>query len=131
MKATDYPMLIVWSEEDQAYLARVIDLPGCIADGTDPHEALANAVVVISEWIETAQQLGREVPKPSDDTAFRESLTEAVEQQQKEFEEAVTATAQEMVTELIPHIIAKYRERLEQRRHVFFTSPRKLSLVHS
>ena len=31
---------------------------------TDRAEALENAEIIIDEWIETAQELGREVPEP-------------------------------------------------------------------
>ncbi|MGI8619986.1 MAG: type II toxin-antitoxin system HicB family antitoxin, partial [Gemmatimonadaceae bacterium] len=49
---------------DQAYIAEVPELPGCLADGGTHAEALANAQVVIAEWIETARELGRAVPRP-------------------------------------------------------------------
>ena len=38
------------------------DLPGCMADGKTYVEAISNADKIISEWIETALELGREVP---------------------------------------------------------------------
>ena len=55
---------IYWSEEDQAYIAEVPELPGCAADGATYQEALANVEVVIQEWIETAKELGRAIPQP-------------------------------------------------------------------
>jgi predicted RNase H-like HicB family nuclease len=55
---------IYWSDEDQAYIATVPELPGCTADGPSDHEALAAAERAIELWIQTAQELGREVPKP-------------------------------------------------------------------
>ena len=58
------PGSAVWSEEDQAYIAEVPELPGCMADGATYQEALANAEVVIREWIETAEELGRSIPQP-------------------------------------------------------------------
>jgi predicted RNase H-like HicB family nuclease len=57
-------MVIYWSEEDQAFLVEVPELPGCMADGPSYEEAVINAQVVISEWIETARELGRPVPEP-------------------------------------------------------------------
>jgi predicted RNase H-like HicB family nuclease len=59
-----YEIIIYWSNEDDAFIADVPELPGCLADGETYQEALANAEVIIREWIETAQSLGREIPKP-------------------------------------------------------------------
>jgi predicted RNase H-like HicB family nuclease len=58
-----YALLIYWSEEDQAFLVEVPELPGCMADGQTYQEALANVEVVIQERIETAQALGRQIPE--------------------------------------------------------------------
>lgn len=57
-------IIIYWSEEDQAYIAEVPELAGCMADGATYQEALANAEVIIREWIETAKELGRTIPQP-------------------------------------------------------------------
>lgn len=57
-------MIIYWSDEDQAYLVEVPDLPGCMADGKTRQEAIANAETIIQEWIETARDLGRPIPAP-------------------------------------------------------------------
>ena len=57
-------LIIWWSEADQAYLVEVPELPGCLADGATQEEALANAKIVIAEWIEAAQELGRPIPQP-------------------------------------------------------------------
>ena len=59
-----YEVIIYWSQEDQAFIAEVPELPGCAADGNTYREALANAEVVIQEWIETAKALGRRIPSP-------------------------------------------------------------------
>ena len=50
-----YEIIIYWSEEDQAYIAEVPELAGCAADGKTYKQALANAEVIIDEWIETAK----------------------------------------------------------------------------
>ena len=63
--AQHYSIIISWSEEDQAFLAEVPDLPGCIADGATQAEALANAGTIINEWLETARELNRPIPAPS------------------------------------------------------------------
>lgn len=65
-----YEVIIYWSEEDQAFIAEVPELPGCAADGSTYHEALANLEVIIQEWIETAKELGRPIPQPMGRLAF-------------------------------------------------------------
>ena len=59
-----YEIVICWSAEDQCFLASVPELPGCMADGETQEEVLKNIHVVISEWLETARQLGRDIPEP-------------------------------------------------------------------
>ncbi len=59
-----YEIIIYWSKEDNCFLAEVPELAGCLADGQSYVEALENVQLVITEWIETAQQLGRLVPEP-------------------------------------------------------------------
>jgi len=59
-----YEIIMYWSDEDEAYVAEVPELPGCAADGTTYAQALANAEVVIREWIETARELDRPIPEP-------------------------------------------------------------------
>ena len=59
-----YEVIIYWSDEDQAYIAEVPELPGCAADGATYAEAISNVEVVIGEWIQTALELGRPVPQP-------------------------------------------------------------------
>lgn len=65
-----YEIIIYWSEEDKAFIAEVPELPGCAADGTTYHGALANVEVIIQEWIETAKELGRPIPKPKGRLVF-------------------------------------------------------------
>ena len=53
-----------WSDDDQAFIAEVPELPGCAADGKTYKEAVENVEGIIQEWIETAKELGRTIPKP-------------------------------------------------------------------
>lgn len=64
MNSQAYRVLIYWSEEDQAFIAEVPDLPGAMADGKTRAEALSNVETIFQEWIETAQELGRPIPQP-------------------------------------------------------------------
>lgn len=59
-----YEIIVYWSEDDSAFVAEVPELPGCMADGQTYVDAVANADTVISEWLETARGLGREIPPP-------------------------------------------------------------------
>ncbi len=59
-----YEIIIYWSNEDRCFIAEIPELPGCMADGETYQSALQNAEIVISEWIETAKMLGREIPNP-------------------------------------------------------------------
>jgi predicted RNase H-like HicB family nuclease len=59
-----YELIIYWNESDQAFIVEVPELPGCMADGQTYIEAVTNVEIVIQEWIETAQELGRTIPTP-------------------------------------------------------------------
>ncbi|MCK5116840.1 MAG: type II toxin-antitoxin system HicB family antitoxin [Candidatus Aegiribacteria sp.] len=67
---TRYEIIIFWSNEDQAYIAEVPELPGCMADGETYQQALSSAEQIIQEWIETAQELGHSIPEPKGRLAF-------------------------------------------------------------
>ena len=59
-----YEMIIYWSEDDNAFLVEIPELSGCMADGETYQQAVANAEIVIQEWIETANELGHAIPVP-------------------------------------------------------------------
>ena len=59
-----YEIIIYWSAEDNVYIAEVPELPGCMADGDSYKKALENAEIIIQEWMETARDLGRQIPEP-------------------------------------------------------------------
>jgi predicted RNase H-like HicB family nuclease len=59
-----YEIIIYWSEDDSAYVAEVPELPGCITHGSTSAEALQSAHEAIGLWLDTAAELGREVPEP-------------------------------------------------------------------
>jgi len=59
-----YEVIIYWSKDDNAFIAEVPELPGCMADGATKAKALAAVDRVAKDWIQTAKELGREVPKP-------------------------------------------------------------------
>lgn len=65
-----YEIIIYWSPEDQAYIAEVPELAGCMADGATAQEALKNAEIIIAEWIQTAREFGRPIPEPQGRLAY-------------------------------------------------------------
>lgn len=71
-----YEVIIYWSEEDHALIAEVPELPGCAADGATYQETIANAEMMIQEWIETARELGRTIPEPRGGSLYARSLQE-------------------------------------------------------
>ena len=59
-----YEIIIFWSAEDDAFVAEVPELPGCMAHGATQEEALANAKDAAKLWIDTAKEFGDPVPEP-------------------------------------------------------------------
>lgn len=64
MSSHSYEVILYWSDENDAFIAEVPELPGCAANGTMYEEVLANLEIIIDEWIATAQELGRPIPAP-------------------------------------------------------------------
>lgn len=64
MKDIKFEIIIYWSSADNAFIAEVPELAGCIADGKTYTEAIENAQIVINEWLETAKLLNRTIPLP-------------------------------------------------------------------
>jgi predicted RNase H-like HicB family nuclease len=65
-----YEVIIYWSEADQAFIAEVPELPCCMADGATYYQVLDNLLVIVQEWLETAQELGRPIPEPKGRLVF-------------------------------------------------------------
>ena len=57
-----YEIIVYWSKEDECYIAEVPELAGCKSDGQTYQDAISNVEKIIDEWIETAKELGREIP---------------------------------------------------------------------
>jgi predicted RNase H-like HicB family nuclease len=64
MSKQRYEVIIYWNDQDEAFIAKVPELPGCSADGATQSKALANVEVIIDEWMEIAKALNRRVPQP-------------------------------------------------------------------
>lgn len=64
MKRTAHKHSMNWSEDDQCYVVKMPDLPGCMAHGKTRQQAVKMAEEAIELWIETAKEDGVPVPKP-------------------------------------------------------------------
>jgi len=62
-----YEIIIYYSKDDSAYVAEVPELPGCMAHGISPEEALQNVKDAIQLWIDTAREFGDTIPKPKEE----------------------------------------------------------------
>lgn len=59
-----YEVIIFWSNEDECFISEMPELPGFISDGKTYEEAIKNIGQVAKMWIETAIELGRDIPAP-------------------------------------------------------------------
>lgn len=59
-----YEIIIYWSKDDDAYIAEVPELPGCMTDSKTYQDALNSVKAIIAEWIETGKELNRPIPEP-------------------------------------------------------------------
>lgn len=64
MNNIKYEIIVYWSNEDKSFIAEMPELPGCMSDGKSYEEVVKNIKVIAAEWIETAKELGREIPIP-------------------------------------------------------------------
>jgi predicted RNase H-like HicB family nuclease len=64
MTQPHYHINVFWSDEDSCWIADVPDLRGCSAHGDTPIEAITEAEVAMSLWLETATERGMAIPEP-------------------------------------------------------------------
>lgn len=60
-----YAVTIHRSDADDAFVAEVPELPGCMAHGSSQEDALRNVQEAIRLWLETACEHGDPVPAPN------------------------------------------------------------------
>lgn len=59
-----HEIIIYWSDEDQAFIAEVPELPGCMAHGSTHEEVLINIKSAMELWIKTAKEFNDPIPAP-------------------------------------------------------------------
>jgi predicted RNase H-like HicB family nuclease len=65
-----YEVIIYWSEADNAFIAEMPELKGCIAHGDTQDEALKEINAVAKEWLQIAQEKGWHIPVPKGKLVF-------------------------------------------------------------
>ena len=74
----NYPIVIFWSEGDQAYIADIPDLRSCSAWGETPEEALREVLIARTLWLESAHERGTPLPDPRESPYLPEIAREAL-----------------------------------------------------
>ena len=59
--------IIMRSDEEGDFIARIHEMPGCLAHGSDANNALENLREIQEMWIEERLSKGQEVPEPEQD----------------------------------------------------------------
>ena len=59
-----YEVILYWSNADDAFVAEVPELPGCMAHGDTQEAALKHANEAMALWIDTAREFGDPIPEP-------------------------------------------------------------------
>jgi len=65
-----YEIIIDWSEEDQCYVVKIPDLPGCMCHGQTREEAARNAGEAIEFYLECLEEDSRPIPEPKSNLAL-------------------------------------------------------------
>lgn len=59
-----YVTKIYWSDEDEAFVAEIPALPGCVAHGETMEEAAREIGIACELWLESAARHGDPIPEP-------------------------------------------------------------------
>jgi predicted RNase H-like HicB family nuclease len=65
-----YEIIIFWSAEDNAFVAEMPELKGCVAHGDTQDEALKQVKIVADEWLKLAKEEGWQIPEPKGRLVF-------------------------------------------------------------
>jgi predicted RNase H-like HicB family nuclease len=102
----EYSVNIMWCQSDGVYLATVPELPGCLADGETPEEAFNNLKIIAQEWVETAKEEKREIPKP----LSVEDYVRAHQQNEQKLAAEIKQFIENTVSNAVKDIVQKERE---------------------
>jgi antitoxin HicB len=102
----DYPLEIrpLTTDEGGGFVVTFPDLPGCMADGETPEEAIADARGAFSCWMKAHVEDGRKVPRPGQSAApvrFVQRLPRSLHAELKQLAASDGVSVNTMATVLI------------------------------
>lgn len=116
MNQDTYSVIIFWSDDDAAFIATVPELPGCMAHGETRALAIEQIEIAIQNWLDTAREIGREIPSPPKDMA----------EYIKELDQKAEQTIKAGVENAMPSIVeALAKEMTKTGENVWFSWSRK------
>lgn len=59
-----YEIIIFWSDADNAFVAEVPELPGCMAHGDTQESVFSSIREAMRLWLDTAREFGDKIPNP-------------------------------------------------------------------
>lgn len=104
-KQADYAIMVepLSQADGGGWLATVPALPGCMADGETPEEALADAAAAIVEWKAAAKELGRDVPGAASLGQWRQRVPRSLHEKLK----IVAAREGVSLNSYVSHVLAE------------------------
>jgi len=65
-----YTRVLVPDEESGTFMARLVEFPGCLAQGDSPTDAYERLEAAAESWIEAALEMRQEIPQPGSGSEF-------------------------------------------------------------
>jgi len=104
-KNLHYPVLLSWSDTDEAFIAVAPQLEGCVAHGDSREEALANLEEVISEWMKSAEKLNWVIPVPQSAQMLEQKRRDMALHEKEKVDEQVKAAVTGALERLVPQLL--------------------------
>jgi len=65
-----YSRVLIPDEDTGTFAARILEFPGCVAQGRSPEEAYRRLEEAAESWLQAAIDLGQEIPEPAADISY-------------------------------------------------------------
>jgi predicted RNase H-like HicB family nuclease len=65
-----YTRVLIPDEESGTFTARIVEFPGCLAQGDSPTDAYERLEAAAESWIEAALEMQQEIPQPASGSGF-------------------------------------------------------------